>query len=84
MSDEQRRVLESVIGQPLANDQVVHWSITTTGRQPTAADRARARSGLGSIFEKVDRNLDEKGVSQAEWEAVVDEAVRTVRSQRDE
>lgn len=68
LSDEQRRVLESVIGQPLANDQVVHWSITTSRRQPTAADRARARSGLECIFEKVDRNLDEKGVSQAEWE----------------
>ncbi|HET6883521.1 MAG TPA: hypothetical protein VFI31_25440 [Pirellulales bacterium] len=84
LSDEQRRVLESVIGQPLASNQVVHWSITTSGRQPTAADRASARAGLEAIFEKVDRHLDEKGVSEAEWEAVVDEAVRSVRSQRDE
>lgn len=36
LSDEQRRVLESVIGQSLEDDQVVHWSITTDGRQSTA------------------------------------------------
>ena len=84
LSDEQRRVLESVLGQPLANNEVVHWSITTSGRQPTAADKARALAGLEATFAKVRRNLDEKGVSQAEWEAAVDEAVQHVRSQSDQ
>lgn len=40
LSDEQRRVLESVIGQSLEDDQVVHWSITTDGRQSTAEAKA--------------------------------------------
>lgn len=84
LSDEQRRVLESVIGQTLTSDQVVHWAITKAPRQPTAADKARALAGLEAIFTKIDRNLDEKGVSQAEWEAAVDEAVEHVRSQRDQ
>jgi hypothetical protein len=84
LSDEQRRVLESVIGQPLANDQVVYWSIATPVRTPSAADRARAIAGLEATFAKVRRNLDEKGVSQAEWEAAVDEAVQHVRSEHDQ
>jgi hypothetical protein len=84
LSDEQRRVLESVIGQPLANDQVVYWSIATPGRTPSAADRTRALAGLEATFAKVRRNLDEKGISQAEWEAAVDDAVQAVRSQRDQ
>lgn len=83
LSDDQRRVLESLIGQPLAKNQIVHWAITTAPRQPTAADRARAVTGLEAIFAKVERNLDENGVSQLEWEAAVDEAVRQVRSQCD-
>jgi hypothetical protein len=84
LSDEQRRVLESVIGQPLRSDQIVHWAITTPGRQPTTADKARALAGLEAVFAKVDRNLDAKGVSEAEWNAVVDEPVRSVRSRPDE
>ena len=84
LSDEQRRVLESVIGQPLANDQVVHWEVTTLARRPTAADKARALAGLEATFAEVRRHLDEKGVSQAEWDAAVDEAVQHVRSQHDE
>jgi hypothetical protein len=84
LSDEQRRMLESLIGQPLQNDQVVHWAITTAGRQPTAADKERAIAGLKDIFSKVDRHLAEKHIDQAEWEAAVDEAVQSVRSRFDE
>lgn len=81
LSDEQRRVLESVIGRPLEDDQVLHWILTTPGRQPTAADKARARAGLEAIFAKVDRHLRDNQIDQAEWEAAVDEAVRNVRAQ---
>ena len=84
LSDEQRRVLESVIGQPLRSNDVVHWIITTPGRHPTAEDKARARAGLEAIFAKVDRHLRENQVDQAEWEAALDEAVRNVRAQSHE
>ncbi|HQU45781.1 MAG TPA: hypothetical protein PK867_23405 [Pirellulales bacterium] len=84
LSDEQRRVLESVIGQPLRNDQVVHWSIAPAERQPTAEEKAAARARLEGTFAKVRRNLDQKGVSQAEWDAAADEAVQHVRLQPDE
>jgi hypothetical protein len=62
----------------------VHWAVTKAPRQPTAADEARALAGLKTIFAKVERKLDEKGVTQAEWDAAVDEAVEHVRSQRSE
>ncbi|HJT32354.1 MAG TPA: hypothetical protein VJ783_09955 [Pirellulales bacterium] len=84
LSDEQRRILESVIGQPLQSDQTVHWFVASPGRQPTAADRAAARSGLERVFSKVDRYLDQNHIEQAEWEATVDEAIRHVRSQPNE
>jgi hypothetical protein len=84
LSDEQRRLLESVIGQPLRSDQVVHWTVTTAEREAAADQKATARARLESTFAKVRRHLDEKGISQAEWNAAVDEAVQQVRSQRDE
>src|SRR5487761_1422700 len=52
LSDEQRRLLESVIGQPLRRDQVVHWAITTAGRQPTAEEKAAARAGWKARLQK--------------------------------
>lgn len=66
LSDEQRRVLESVIGQPLQCGQIVHWFVASPVRQPTAADRAAARSGLERVFSKVDRHLDQNQVEQTE------------------
>lgn len=84
LSDEQRRVLESVIGCSLETNQVVHWLVTSPGRQPTAADRAAARTGLELIFSKVDRHLEQNQIDQTQWEAAVDEAVRYTRSQPDE
>lgn len=81
LSDEQRRVLESVIGQPLEDDQIVHWAITTAGRH-AAEEKAAARARLEGTFANVRRHLDEKGISQAEWQAAVNEAVQHVRSQR--
>lgn len=84
LSDDQRRVLESVIGQPLHRDQVLHWAISTAGPQTAAEKRTAARDRLQDTFAKVRRHLDEKGVSQAEWDAAVDDAVQHVRSQHDE
>lgn len=44
LSHEQRRVLESVIGQSLEDDQVVHWSITTDATQSIAEAKAAGES----------------------------------------
>lgn len=81
LSDEQHRVLESVIGQPLHGDQVVHWTMTTALRQSTADEKVAARERLAATFAKIRQHLDETGVSQPEWHAAVDDAVQDVRSQ---
>jgi hypothetical protein len=81
LSDDQRHVLESLIGQPLHRDQVLYWVVMSPGREPTAADKAQARAGLQAIFDKVDQHFIEQGISPDEFAAEVDEAVRHVRSQ---
>jgi hypothetical protein len=84
LSDDQRTVLESLIGQQLRNDQVLYWLVASPGREPTAGEKARARSGLQPILDKVDRHLAERGTSAEEFASAVDEAVRQVRSRPDE
>ena len=84
LSEEQRKTVESLIGQPLHSDQEVQWVVVSRGKVPTAEDKARARAGLERISAKVSRNLEEQGISPEEFGEVVDEAVRHVRGQRAE
>jgi hypothetical protein len=81
LSDEQRKTVEALIGQPLRSDQVLYWIVMNPGREPTAADKAKARAGLQNLFAKVDRQIDAEGTTPEQFEAAVDEAVRHVRSQ---
>lgn len=80
LSDEQRKLLESLIGLPLEPQQVLYWVVVNPGKAPAEVDKARARDGLQELFAKADRRADEQGVSPAEFGAAVDEAVRQVRS----
>jgi hypothetical protein len=81
LSDEQRRTLEALIGQPLSRDQVLYWVVMSPGQEPAAADKARARNGLQELFANVDRRSAGDATTPEQFEAVVDEAVRHVRSQ---
>lgn len=80
LSAEQRRVLESVIGQPLEDDQVLHWFLSRSGRQPTPRDKTIARAGLEGIFAKVDEHLAASGIREDQFNTAVDEAVDSCRS----
>ena len=81
LSDDQRQLLETLIGQPLHRDQVLYWVVMSPGREPTTTDKAEASAGLQAIFDKVDRHAVEQGFSPDEFASAVDEAVRHVRSQ---
>ncbi|HEV7224477.1 MAG TPA: hypothetical protein VGN42_17345 [Pirellulales bacterium] len=81
LSDDQRTVLETLIGQQLRRDQVLYWLVVSPGREPTSEEKAKARSGLQDIFDKVDRHLAEQGTSAEEFASAIDEAVKHVRSQ---
>jgi len=81
LSDEERRLLESLIGQQLRSDQVLYWLVVSPGQEPTPLDKTRSRAGMQAIFDKVDRNVSDQGISPEEFASAVDEAVRHVRSQ---
>jgi hypothetical protein len=83
LSEDQRKLLELLIGQPLSAEEVVYWVVVRPGRAPTAADKARARAGMQELFAKADQRAAEQGISGEGFEAAVDEAVRHVRSQSD-
>jgi hypothetical protein len=83
LSEDQRKLLESLIGQPLGADEVVYWVVMRPGRTPTTADKARALAGMQELFAKADRHFQEQGTTADEFDAAVDEAVRHVRSQPD-
>jgi hypothetical protein len=84
LSDEQRKTLETVLGQPLQRDQVLYWIVMSPGEEPTSADKAKARAGLQNIFQQVDRNMAANGTTPEEFNDAVDEAVQHVRLRSNE
>jgi hypothetical protein len=83
LSEDQRKLLESLIGQPLSAEEVVYWVVMRPGRPPAAADKARARTGMEALFAKTDQHAVEKGTTAEEFETAVDEVVQHVRSHPD-
>lgn len=84
LSDDQRKVVESLIGQQLRREQVLYWLVVSPGREPTSSEKAEARSGLQELFKKVDHRFAEQGSTEDEFGLAVDEAVKHIRSQPDE
>ena len=80
LSDEQRTLLESLIGLPLQPEQVLYWIVANPGTAPSAADKDRARTGIQELFAKVDRHAEARGIGPDEFGSAVDEAVRDIRS----
>lgn len=80
LSDDQRKVVESLIGHKLRREQVLYWLVVSPGREPTSAAKAESRSGLQELFEKVDRRFAEQGTTEEEFGMAVDEAVKRVAS----
>ncbi len=84
LSDDQRQMLESLIGLRLQPDQVLYWVVVNPGKMPAEVDKARSRAGLQELFAKADRRADEHGLSPEKFGAAVDEAVQHVRSRPEE
>jgi hypothetical protein len=84
LSDEQRQLLESLMGLRLQPEQVLYWVVVNPGKEPAEADKAQSRAGLQELFAKADRHADEQGASPDAFGAAVDEAVQHVRSRPEE
>ncbi len=83
LSEDERKLLESLIGQPLSAEEVVYWVVMRPGRTPVAVEKARARAGIQELFAKADQHAAERRTTPEEFETAVDEEVRHVRSQPD-
>jgi hypothetical protein len=80
LSLEQRQVVESMVGRALDSQEVVVVAIMRFGREPTAAEKARARARLERVFDQADRYGHEQGISADEADKTIDAAVEDVRS----
>lgn len=84
---DKRRWLESVLGEPLGDDQFVVVRVLKAF-EPDPATRARAFGRALAIAQEAQANVAASGMSEAELGAVIDEAVahvrREMRAEREE
>ena len=76
---QQKRSLEDLVGRELLDNQQVFILAFTPGVAPTGQARAEAMVGIEKTWAKVDRHMQEQGVTEEEFDAAVDEAVQHVR-----
>jgi hypothetical protein len=74
-----KRWLEEVLGQPLQESQKVFILAFTPGVLPSETLRREALAGLEATWEKVETHRHEQSISDAEFDATVDEAMKQVR-----
>jgi hypothetical protein len=80
LSREQRLAVESMVGHPLDSEDMLFLVVMRPGQEPTAADKARARARLETLFEQIDHSAAERGITGEDADAAIDDAVRDVRA----
>lgn len=78
-----RQILEGLIGRPLADDQQVFIMVLSPGSAPDEEARRRAREGLEATFRRTAAYAERHGISEAEIDAAIDEAMAHVRRRAD-
>ena len=79
----EKRWLEAVLGQHLHDNQQVFIMLFTPGVVPDEATRRRARDGIRNLQAKAQAHADAQGITNAEIDAAVDEAMDHVRPPAD-
>jgi hypothetical protein len=74
-----RRWPEDVLGQNLRENQQVFIMVLTPGREPDEETRRRARAALDETFRKTGAYAQEHGITDAEIDAAIEEAMGHVR-----
>lgn len=77
--DDGRRWLEGALGQPLQEGQQVFIMVLSPGHEPDEEARHRARAALEQTFRRAEAHAEEHGVSDAEIDAALREAMERVR-----
>lgn len=74
-----RRSLESLLGQPLAEDEQVLIRVIGLGKEPDAAAKAAALHRAREISDKASRQREAIGVPAVEADQLIDEAIEDIR-----
>lgn len=76
---DQRKWLESNLGEQLKDSQQIIIRVVTIGSEPSAAARDNALSDLKSLAEKGSQHREDLRVSEQEADDVLDEAMDHTR-----
>jgi hypothetical protein len=77
--ESDRRSLEHLLGAPLNTTQMVHIVAYTPDQEPDSATRARAAGEIERILDRGAANARSQGVTEAEIDNAVDEAMQAIR-----
>lgn len=74
-----RRSLESLLGQPLSEDEQVIIRVVAVSKPTDAARKQAAFLRLREISEEAARSRESQGVSSEEVDRIIDEAIEEIR-----
>jgi hypothetical protein len=83
LQDSGKRWLESVLGHHLRDNQQVFIMVLSPGSEPDEDARRRARAGLEATFAKTEAYALAHGVTDAEIDAAIGEAMEGARPRTD-
>lgn len=75
----EKRCLEGILGQQLRDQQQVFIMAFTPDVVTDEATRRRALAGLEQTWERVQKHMLDHGITDEEFDAAVDEAMRHIR-----
>ncbi|MEX2091068.1 MAG: hypothetical protein WD971_00245 [Pirellulales bacterium] len=79
--ESDRQSLEHLLGAPLSSAQRVHIVAYTPGQEPDPVTRARAADEIETMLDRGAANAKQLGVTDAQIDEAVDEAMHTIRRQ---
>jgi hypothetical protein len=82
IQDGEKRCLENLLGQHLEDSQRVFIMVFTPGVIPDDETRRRAATSMDRTFAQTDAHARQQGITAAEADAAVEEAMNHVRTRR--
>src|SRR5438105_4100577 len=79
LQDGGKRWLEDVLGQQLKESQQVFIMVFTPCIEPDETSRRQALANVKQIMTQVEKNLEEQGVADEEFNAAVEETMEDAR-----
>jgi len=79
---DKRRSLEDLLGRELHDDQQISIRVLTPGVDPDAETKRQAMDRIRTLSEKAAMHRESLGISEAEADEIVDEAMAHVRNRQ--